>query len=77
MLNLTEKGVDVLIKRSASDKLDPHWDSYNLIIWKHNKDGLYNKNGLYRKNSWGISEKFEITDNGTWKLPKKYVKYFK
>lgn len=77
MLNLTELGVDILIKRSASEKIDPYWDSYNLIIWKKNINAYYNKRGSFRKNSWGIIEKFEITKDGIWKLPKQYVKYFK
>jgi len=77
VLNLTELGVDILIKKTASDKIDPYWDSYNLIIWKKNANAYYNKNGSFRKNNWGIIEKFEITQDGTWKLPKQYVKYFK
>ena len=77
MLVLTELGADVFIKRSKSDKLDPHWDSYSLVIWKKDPAGYSNKNGMYRKNSWGLVEKFYITDSGTWKLPKKYVKHFK
>lgn len=77
MLNLTEKGVDVFIKRAKSQKIDPYWDSYDLIIWQKNDAGYFNQKGAFRKNNWGISQKIIINKDGIWKLPKKYVKYFK
>ena len=48
MLVLTELGADVFIKKSKSDKLDPHWDSYSLVIWKKDPAGYSNKNGMYK-----------------------------
>ena len=32
MLNLTELGVEVFIKKAKN--LIPYWDNYNLVIWK-------------------------------------------
>lgn len=77
MLVLTELGVDVFIKKATSKKIKPFWNSYDLIIWKQNPSGYYNKNGMFKNSQWGISEKININNNGTWKLPKQYVKYFK
>lgn len=77
MLNLTEKGVEVFIKKAQSNSVDPYWESYNLIIWKKDNAGYFNKYGSFRKNSWGISQKIMLDNSGIWKLPRKYVKYFK
>lgn len=77
MLNLTERGVDIFIKKAKSKKTDPFWSSYELVIWKENNSGFFNKKGMYRNNSWGIAEKININQDGIWKLPKQYVKYFK
>ena len=77
MLVLTELGVDVFIKKSNSKNFKSFWNSYDLIMWKNNPAGFYNKNGMFKNSQWGISEKININNNGTWKLPKQYVKYFK
>jgi hypothetical protein len=76
LLNLTELGVDVFIKRSNSKNVKSFWDNYSLIIWKKNSSGFTNKNGLF-KNEWGIAEKIAINNDGLWKLPTQYVKNFK
>ena len=57
--------------------MDPHWDNYDLIIWKKDSSGYTNKKGMFRKNSWGIADRVSVTSQGIWKLPKQYVKYFK
>lgn len=74
MLNLTELGVEVFIKKAKN--IVPYWDNYDLIIWKKDINGFTNVNGMF-KNTWGIAEKISVNNNGIWKLPKKYVKHFK
>jgi hypothetical protein len=29
------------------------------------------------RDEWGLAEKIAVNEQGIWKLPKKYVKYFK
>jgi hypothetical protein len=77
MLYLNQLGIDVFIKRVASTNMDPHWNNYDLIIWKKDSNGYTNKKGMFRKNTWGISDKVSIDNKGIWKLPRHYVKYFK
>lgn len=77
MLNLTEKGVDVFIKRYRSNLQESFWDNYDLVIWNKNNNGFTNIKGLFRNNSWGLMDKISINDQGIWKLSKKYVKYFR
>lgn len=77
MLYLKPLGVDIFIKKAASNSIDPYWDNYDLIIWKKNSNGFTNKKGIFRKNSWGIADKITVNNQGTWRLPKHYVKYFK
>lgn len=77
MLNLTEKGVDVFIKRYRSNLQESFWDNYDLVIWNKNNNGFTNIKGLFRNNSWGLMDKISIDDQGIWKLSKKYVKYFR
>jgi hypothetical protein len=76
LLNLTELGVEVFIKRSNSKTVKSFWDNYSLVVWKKNNSGFTNKNGLF-KNGWGIAEEFAINNDGLWKLPTQYVKNFK
>jgi len=75
MLNLTEKGVEVFIRKAKS--IEPYWDNYDLVIWKKDHNGFTNIKGLFRNNSWGMADRVSVSDQGIWKLPKKYVKYFK
>lgn len=77
MLNLNHRGVEIFINRFNNNKQESFWEGYNLFIWKKNQNGYTDKKGLYRKNSWGIAEKIELNTDGTWRLPKHYVKYFK
>ena len=77
MLHLNTLGVEVLIKRSTSNKIDPYWDNYDLVIWRKDASGFSNIKGMFRRNAWGIAERFSVDNNGTWILPKKYVRYFK
>lgn len=75
MLHLNHLGVEVFIKKAKN--IEPFWHNYDLIIWKKDSNGFSNKNGMFRKDSWGIAETITIDSKGIWKLPKKYVKYFK
>lgn len=77
MLNLTLKGVEVFIERSKTKNQDPFWDNYDLLIWKKNINGYTDKKGMFRKDTWGVAERIPVSDEGVWKLPVKYVKYFK
>ena len=77
MLHLNLLGVDVFIKKANSAKLNPYWENYDLIIWKKNNNGYTNQRGMFRKNSWGVADRVYVENNGIWKLPTQYVKYFK
>jgi hypothetical protein len=77
MLHLTLKGVDVFIERSKTLNQESFWNNYDLVIWKKDSGGYTNNRGLFRKDRWGTAETISVDDSGTWKLPLKYVKYFK
>jgi hypothetical protein len=74
MLNLTELGVEVFIKKAKN--ISPYWDNYDLVIWKKDINGFINIKGLFR-NTWGTAERISVDNDGIWKLPVKYVKHFK
>lgn len=76
MLNLNLSGVEIFINRSKTKTQEAFWNNYELIIWKKNSNGYTDKNGMFR-NEWGLAEKISVNEQGVWKLPKKYVKYFK
>lgn len=77
MLNLTELGVEVFIRKSQAASLSSFWDNYDLIIWQKDSSGYSDKKGMFLKNLWGKAERISVSDQGIWKLPKKYVRYFK
>ena len=76
MLNLNLSGVEIFINRSKTKTQEAFWNNYELIIWKKNSAGYTDKKGMFR-NEWGLAEKIAVNEQGIWKLPKKYVKYFK
>lgn len=76
MLNLTELGVEVFQKKYNNAKQESFWDNYNLVIWKKDANGFNNIRGLFR-GEWGLAETISVSKEGVWKLPKKYVRYFK
>ena len=76
MLYLNQAGVEVLINRFKSKTKDAYWENYDLVLWNKDHNGYTNKKGMF-KNAWGIAEKISDNNNGTWVLPRKYVKYFK
>jgi hypothetical protein len=75
MLNLTELGVEVFIKKAKN--VTPFWDNYDLVIWKKDINGFTNVKGMFKENTWGTAERISVDSNGIWKLPKKHVKHFK
>jgi hypothetical protein len=77
MLHLNTLGVDVFIKRYSNLLQDSFWNNYDLIIWEKNASGYFDVNGMYHKDSWGTFKTFILNENGSWRLPKKYVKYLK
>ena len=42
MLYLNPLGIEIFIKRSASNTVDAYWDNYDLVIWKKNNNGYTN-----------------------------------
>jgi len=75
MLNLTELGVEVFIKKAKN--ITPFWDNYDLVIWKKDINGFTKVKGMFKENTWGTAERISVDSNGIWKLPKKHVKHFK
>lgn len=75
MLNLTELGVEVFIKKAKN--IVSYWDNYDLIIWKQDTNGYTSIKGIFKNNTWGTAEKISVNNQGIWKLPTKYVKHFK
>lgn len=77
MLHLTPLGVEIFINRSSTKTIESFWENYDLVIWKKDFGGYTDKKGMYRKNAWGVADRISVDNSGIWKLPKKYVKYFK
>ena len=77
MLNLTHRGVEIFIQRYKKANQESFWKNYDLLIWRKDANGYTNVNGMFRENSWGMVEKIPVDNKGIWKLPKKYVKYFR
>ena len=76
MLTLTPLGVDIFINRAKSKTQDVFWNNYDLVIWNKNASGYSDKKGMFIK-EWGLAETIPVNESGLWKLPKRYVKYFK
>lgn len=77
MLHLTPLGVEIFIDRSSNKTIESFWENYDLVIWKKDFSGYTNKKGMFRKNTWGVADRISVDNSGIWKLPKKYVKYFR
>ena len=77
MLNLTLKGVEVFMNKFDKNNQKSFWNNYDLVIWKKDVGGYTDTKGMYLNDTWGKAEKISVNNDGIWKLPKKYVKYFK
>jgi hypothetical protein len=77
MLVLNEKGVDVIIKKINKNGLKSFWNNYSLVVWEKDISGYFLVNGMFMDNLWGTSSEFKINNDGLWRMPKQYVKYFK
>ena len=77
MLHLNQAGVEVLIKKFSTKNKKAYWENYDLVLWNKSHEGYTNKKGIFKNNTWGIAEKVSVNNNGTWVLPKQYVRYFK
>ena len=77
MLNLNMQGVEIFIKKSQSKFQESFWNNYDLVIWKKDSGGYTDKKGMFRKDAWGKTETISVNQEGIWKLPQKYVRYFK
>lgn len=77
MLNLNIYGVDLFIKKTQLNDFKTFWDNYDLIIWQKNLGGYTSPNGMYYSNTWGVAKRISTNENGIWRVPVKYVKYFK
>ena len=49
------------------------WDGYTIVKWSPGHNGFTQTNGMFRNNKWGYANKFHMTENGTWRVPSKYV----
>jgi hypothetical protein len=76
MLHLNLLGAQIFIERSKAKNQKTFWNNYELIIWKKDASGYTRKDGMFL-NEWGTAEKISVDNKGIWKLPKKYVRYFK
>jgi hypothetical protein len=76
MLHLNLLGAQIFIERSMAKNQKAFWNNYDLVIWKKDSSGYTRKDGMFLK-EWGTAEKISVDNKGIWKLPKKYVKYFK
>lgn len=77
MLVLNEAGVDIFIKRFEGKSSKSFWNNYELVIWSKNPGGYSSPDGMFKGDAWGTAHKVSVNNDGVWKLPKKYVKYFK
>jgi hypothetical protein len=50
------------------------WDKWDIVVWNRNHNGATNKNGLFRNGVWGIANRFTLNEDGTWRIPDKYVR---
>jgi hypothetical protein len=76
-MNIKENKVNQFIKNFKTDYQEAFWDGYTLIVWKKDATGFSNKRGMFRNNTWGLTNRFPLTNGGDWDLPDRYVKYIK
>lgn len=51
------------------------WDGWDIVTWRKDPKGFTNARGEFRSGSWGITFRYPLQDNGTWKVPQNYVDY--
>ena len=51
-----------------------YWDGYTIVKWSPGHNGFTQVNGMFKNGKWGYSNKFPMTNEGTWLIPQKYVR---
>ncbi len=49
------------------------WDEWALVHFAPTKHGFSNKKGMLRNGQWGIANRFNCTQEGTWLIPRRFV----
>lgn len=44
------------------------WDGWDIVRWVPNPSGYTSKNGSFKSGQWGMSYRFGVDNNGTWKV---------
>jgi len=52
-----------------------YWDGYTIVKWSPGHNGYTQTNGLFKNGKWGYANRFTLTQQGTWKVPVKYVQH--
>jgi hypothetical protein len=50
-----------------------YWDGWDIVSWVRNPNGATNIKGKFRNGKWGISRRYSLNSDGTWKVPNKYA----
>lgn len=50
------------------------WDGYDITTWRKDPAGYYDRRGEFQRGSWGITFRYPLRDDGTWKVPANYVR---
>lgn len=44
------------------------WDGWDVVRWVPNPSGYTSKDGSFKNGQWGISFRFPVQNDGTWKV---------
>jgi hypothetical protein len=53
---------------SSSSHRGYYWDGWDIVRWVPNSSGYTSKNGVFKNGQWGMSYRYPVSNDGTWKI---------
>lgn len=47
---------------------DVRWDNYDIVFFRAADHGVYSKDGAFRNGEYGFENRYEVTENGEWRI---------
>lgn len=51
-----------------------NWDGFTITTWRKDPAGYSDRRGEFHRGSWGITFRYPLRADGTWKVPENYVR---
>lgn len=72
-LNISDAHKMVRTQRARGN--DVFWEGFSTIVFFNPADkAMYSTKGIFRNGRWGYANRFDVNDDGTWRVDRRNVR---